>query len=80
MKPTQEIIFKAAKITFVLFGILPLIVFMVFGDLPSLSLMETQLSWLEADIILGALFFLGYLVIGSLSRNRTRLPSKKIHA
>ena len=80
MKPTQEMIFKTAKITFVLFGIVPLIIFMIFGDIPSLSVMETQVSWLEADIILGALFFLGYLLIGSLSRNRTRLPSKKIHA
>lgn len=80
MKVSQEIIFTAAKITFVLFGIIPLIGFMVFGDLPSLSVMETQISWIEADIILGALFFLGYLLIGSISSNRTRLSSKKIHA
>lgn len=80
MKLTQKMIFKAAKIAFVLFGIMPLIVFMIFGDLPSLSVMETQFSWIEVDIILGALFFLGYLLIGSLSRNRTRLPSQKIHA
>ncbi len=80
MKLTKEMIFKATKITLVLFGILPLIAFMVFGDLPTLSVMETQVSWLEADIVLGALFFLGYLLIGSLSGNRTRLPQKKIHA
>jgi len=80
MKINQEILYKAAKITFVLFGILPLIGVMVFGELPSLSVMETEIGWLEADIILGALFFLGYLLIGSISRNKTRLPSKKIHA
>ena len=57
MKLTKEMIFKATKITLVLFGILPLIAFMVFGDLPTLSVMETQVSWLEADIVLGALTF-----------------------
>ncbi len=80
MKTNQNIIYTAVKITFVLFGIVPLIGLMIFGDLPSLSVMEAEVSWVEADIILGTLFFLSYLVIGSISNNRTRLPLKKIHA
>jgi hypothetical protein len=46
----------------------------LFGDLNSLA------GWLEVDLILGMVFFLSYLVIGSSSKNETRLPMKKIYA
>jgi len=80
MKTSQNIIYTAVKITFVLFGIVPLIGLMIFGELPSLSVMETEISWIEADIVLGILFFIGYLVVSSISNNKTRISSKKIHA
>ena len=79
MKTSQNIIYTAVKITFVLFGIVPLIGLMIFGDLPSFSVMQTEVSWIEADIILGTLFFLGYLVFASIS-NKVRVSQQKIHA
>ena len=60
MKTSQNTIYTALKITFVLFGIVPLIGFMMFGDLPSLTVMGTEVNWIEADIVLGILFFIGY--------------------
>lgn len=80
MKTSQNIFYTAVKATFVLFGIVPLIGLMIFGDLPSFSIMQSEVSWLEADITLGALFFLSYLTIGNISDNKTRLPLKKIYA
>ncbi len=80
MKTSQNIFYTAVKATFILFGIVPLIGLMIFGDLPSFSIMQSEVSWLEADITLGALFFLGYLTIGNISDNKTRLPLKKIYA
>jgi len=74
MKANHAVISTATRITLVLFGIVPVIGFMLFGDLNLLA------SWLEVDLILGAVFFLSYLVIGSLSKNETRLPMKKIYA
>lgn len=79
MKTSQNIIYTAVKITFVLFGIVPLIGLMIFGDLPSFSVMQTEISWIEADIILGSLFFLGYLVFASIS-SKARISQQKIHA
>lgn len=79
MKTSQNTIYTAVKITFVLFGIVPLIGFMLFGDLPSFLVMQTEVSWIEADIILGTLFFLGYLVFASIS-NKARVSQQKIHA
>ena len=67
MKISQNTIYTALKITFILFVIVPLIGLMLLGDLPSFSVMQTELSWIEADIILGILFFLGYLVFASIS-------------
>ena len=80
MKTSQNIFYTAVKATFILFGIVPLIGLMIFGDLPSFSIMQSEVSWIEADIALGALFFLGYLTIGNISDNKTRLPLKKIYA
>lgn len=74
MKTNHEVISTATRITLVLFGIVPAIGFMLFGDLNLLA------SWIEVDLILGAVFFLSYLVIGSASKNKTRLPMKKIYA
>lgn len=79
MKLSQNF-YTAVKITFVLFGIVPMIGFMIFGDLPSLTVMESEISWIEADVILGILFFVGYLAISSISGNKTRKSSTKIHA
>ena len=79
MKTSQNTIYTALKITFVLFGILPLIGLMMFGDLPSFTVMETEVNWIEADIILGVLFFLGYLVFASIA-NKARISRQKIHA
>ena len=80
MKTSQNIFYTAVEITFVLFVIVPLIGLMTFGDLPSFSVMHSEVSWIEANIALGALFFLGYLIIGNISDNKTRLPLKKIYA
>ena len=80
MKTSQNLFSTAVKVTFVLFGVLPLIGLITFGDLRSLSVMQSEISWLEIDLILGAVFFLSYLVIGSVSGNKTRLPLKKIYA
>lgn len=79
MKLSQNF-YTAVKITFVLFGIVPMIGFMIFGDLPSFSVMQNEISWIEADVVLGVLFFVGYLVITSISSNKTRNSSTKIHA
>lgn len=79
MKTSQNTIYTAVKITFVLFGIVPLIGLMIFGDLPSFSVMRTEVSWIEADIVLGSLFFLGYLVFASIS-SKARISQQKIHA
>lgn len=79
MKTSQNTIYTALKITFVLFGIVPLIGFMMFGDLPSFTVMETEVNWIEADIVLGILFFIGYLVFASIS-TKARVSKQKIHA
>ncbi len=79
MKTSQNTIYTALKITFVLFGIVPLIGFMMFGDLPSLTVMGTEVNWIEADIVLGILFFIGYLVFASIS-TKARISKQKIHA
>ena len=79
MKTSQNTIYTALKITFVLFGIVPLIGFMMFGDLPSLALMGTEVNWIEADIVLGILFFIGYLVFASIS-TKARISNQKIHS
>lgn len=79
MKTSQNTIYTAAKITFVLFVIVPLIGFMMAGDSPSFTVMQTEVSLIEADIVLGTLFFIGYLVFASVS-NKARASQKKIHA
>ena len=79
MKTSQNTIYTALKITFVLFGIVPLIGLMMFGDLPSFTVMGTEVNWIEADIVLGILFFIGYLVFASISTN-ARISKQKIHA
>ena len=79
MKTSQNTIYSAAKITFVLFVIVPLIGLMMVGDSPSFTVMQTEVSWIEADIVLGTLFFIGYLVFASVS-NKSRASQKKIHA
>lgn len=80
MKTSQSLFNTAVKITFVLFGILPLVGLIAFGDLHSFSVMQSEISWLEIDFILGAVFFLSYLLVGGVSKNRTRFPMKKIYA
>ncbi len=79
MKTSQNTIYTAVKITFVLFGIVPLIGLMMFGDLPSFTVMQTEVNWIEADVVLGILFFLGYLVFASIP-NKARVSKQKIHA
>ena len=74
MKTNHNVISTAMRMTLVLFGIVPAVGFLLFGDLNSLA------GWLEVDLILGMVFFLSYLVIGSSSKNETRLPMKKIYA
>ncbi|MBX9895867.1 MAG: hypothetical protein K2Y09_11965 [Nitrosomonas sp.] len=74
MKANHNVISTAMRMTLVLFGIVPAVGFLLFGDLNSLA------GWLEVDLILGMVFFLSYLVIGSSSKNETRLPMKKIYA
>lgn len=74
MKANRNIISTATSITLVLFGIIPAIGFILFGDLNSFA------SWLEIDLALGAVFFLSYLLIASSSKNETREPMKKIYA
>ncbi len=79
MKTSQNTIYSAAKITFVLFVIVPLIGLMMVGDSPSFTVMQTEVSWIEADIVLGTLYFIDYLVFASVS-NRAPASQKKIHA
>ena len=80
MKTSQSLFSTAVKATFVLFGVLPLVGLAAFGDLRSFSLTQSEISWLEIDLMLGAVFFLSYLLIGSVSKSKTRLPMKKIYA
>ena len=80
MKTSQSLFSTAVKTTFVLFGVLPLIGLITFGDLHSLSVMQSEISWLEIDLMLVAVFFVSYLLIGSVSKSKTRLPMKKIYA
>ena len=80
MKTSQNIFYTAVKFTFVLFGILPLIGLVLFGGLPSFSVMQSEVSWIEADLILGMIFFLSYLAIGSMFKNKTRFALQKIYA
>lgn len=74
MKANRNVMNTATKFTLVLFGIVPALGFLLFGDTNSLA------SWVEVDLILGTVFFLSYLVIGSISKNKSRLPMKKIYA
>lgn len=80
MKTSQSLFSTAIKVTFVLFGVLPLVGLAAFGDLRSFSLTQSEISWLEIDLILGTVFFVSYLLIGSVSKSKTRLPMKKIYA
>ena len=77
---TSQLTNEVVKAIFILFGILPLIGLVLFGALPAFSAMQFEVSWIAIDIILGAVIFLSYLVIGSVSKNRTRYPHKKIYA
>ena len=70
MTSRQNTIYTALKITFVLFGILPLIGLMIFVFLPSFTMMGAEVNWIEADIVLGILFFIGYLVFASIYQSR----------
>ncbi|PXX14059.1 hypothetical protein C8R27_11756 [Nitrosomonas ureae] len=79
MNKSQNTIFTAAKITFVLFVIVPLIGLMMVGDSPSFTVMQTEVSWIEADIVLGTLFFIGYLVFASISK-KSQVSQHKINA
>ncbi|ALQ50485.1 hypothetical protein [Nitrosomonas ureae] len=79
MNKSQNTIFTAAKITFVLFVIVPLIGLMMVGDSPSFTVMQTEVSWIEADIVLGTLFFIGYLVFASISK-KAQVSQHKINA
>ena len=79
MKTSQSLFSTAIKVTFVLFGVLPLVGLAAFGDLRSFSLTQSEISWLEIDLILGTVFFVSYLLIGSVSKGKTRLPMKKIY-
>ncbi len=74
MKASHNVMSTAMRLTLVLFGIVPAVGFLLLGDANSL------VSWLEVDLILGAVFFLSYLVIASLTPNKRRLPMKKIYA
>lgn len=74
MKASHNVMSTATRLTLVLFGIVPAVGFLLLGDAKSL------VSWLEVDLILGAVFFLSYLVIASLTTNTRRLPMKKIYA
>lgn len=80
MKTNKNIFYTAVKFTFVLFGIVPMIGLMLFGDLPSFTVLQSEVNWVEADLFLGTVFFLSYLVIGSTFKNKTRLPMQKIYA
>ncbi|QOJ22781.1 MAG: hypothetical protein HRU78_03210 [Gammaproteobacteria bacterium] len=80
MKISQSLFNTAVKTTFVLFGVLPLVGLVAFGDLHSFSVIQSEINWLEIDFILGTVFFLSYLLVGSTLKNRTRLPMKKIFA
>ena len=80
MKINKNIFYTAVKFIFILFGIVPMIGLMLFGDLPSFSVLQSEVNWVEADLFLGAVFFLIYLVIGSTFKNKTRLPMQKIYA
>jgi len=77
---TSQLTNEVVKAIFILFGILPLIGLILFGALPAFSVMQFVVSWIEIDIILGAIIFLSYIVISSISKNRTRYSSKKIYA
>ncbi|MBX3617025.1 hypothetical protein [Nitrosomonas sp.] len=80
MKTSQSLLSTAIKAAFVLLGALPLAALAAVGDLHSLSVMQSEISWLEIDLILGVVFFVSYLLIGSVSKSKTRLPMKKIYA
>jgi len=53
---------------------------MLFGDLSSFSVLQSEVNWIEADLILGALFFLSYIVIDSTFKNKTCLSMQKTYA
>ncbi|MDP1550557.1 MAG: hypothetical protein U1D41_16940 [Nitrosomonas sp.] len=52
MKINKNIFYTAVKFIFILFGIVPMIGLMLFGDLPSFSVLQSKVNWVEADLFL----------------------------
>lgn len=57
MKINKNIFYTAVKFIFILFGIVPMIGLMLFGDLPSFSVLQSKVNWVEADLFLESVIF-----------------------
>lgn len=81
MKNSKLILIAIIKICFVLFGIIPLVSVIVFGTLPTFSMVHSAVNWIGIEYVVRFALFLAYLVafaVFDLSKNRTRYPSMKI--
>lgn len=88
MKTSQFLLVIAIKICFILFGIIPLVSIVLFGTMPTVSQLDSVINWMELSVVngavlLGAITFLGYLVVARLhvmSKSKARFSSVKITA
>ncbi len=88
MKTSQFLLVAVIKICFILFGIIPLVSIALFGTMPTMSQMDSIINWtglnvVNGSILLGAITFLGYLVVARLyvmSKSKARFSSVKITA
>ncbi|WP_297324099.1 hypothetical protein [Nitrosomonas sp.] len=83
MKTSHFFLSTAVKVSFILFGIMPVIGLILFGAMPISSIVQSVINWAGMDIILGVTVFLGYLIITAIRgvlKKRTYHSSMRISA
>ncbi len=83
MKTSQFFLTTAVKISFVLFGLVPVISFVLLGSMPVFPASQSVISLIGIDIAIGAVLFLGYLIITAIReafKNKVHYSSMRISA
>lgn len=77
MRTTHSFINFLIKLSFILFGIVPVISLILFGGLPIIPEIDQISNWLVVDILIGMTVFVAYFVINIA---RYALKTKKSYS
>lgn len=69
---SKLLLLNAVKISFILFGVIPVISIILFGSMPMLPTLQSIVEWIGTELMLGVVLFLVYLLMITL-----RILSKK---